>query len=70
MGFDEMPLSQLLQNRDVFKIFEDEFAKGSTWLDVTALLDSDSTLQDLAADHTIPQETLEAIVRRIDEMIG
>ncbi|HAN51120.1 MAG TPA: hypothetical protein DCP96_05385 [Lachnospiraceae bacterium] len=62
--FMVMSLANLLQNRDIFQIFDEEFHK-STWLDVTALLNSESTLTDLYHDETVPHEVLDAIVERL-----
>ena len=60
MDYKNTPLSQLLRDREMFAIFDDEFQK-ATWLDVTALLSSDSTVMDLYADGTVPKEDVEAI---------
>ena len=43
LDFEKKPLSELLMNRAVFAVFEEEFSQG-TWLDVTALLASDSNI--------------------------
>ena len=64
MNFREYPLSALLKNRDIFASFGEEFAKG-TWLDVTSLLDSDSTINQLYVDGTVPVDTLDSIVARL-----
>ena len=64
MDYKDYPLSQLLQNRKVFAVFDEEFQK-STWLDVTALLGSDSTINQLYSDGSVPQETLDRIVLRL-----
>ena len=64
MNYRDYPLSELLQNRDIFAIFDEEFQKG-TWLDVTALLGSDSTIDQLYGDGTVPAETLDRIVARL-----
>ena len=65
MDYKERPLSELLQDREIFAIFDDEFQK-AIWLDVTALLSSESTLQSLYADGTVPKDVLDAIEKRID----
>jgi|GEM_PF-1087891 hypothetical protein len=64
-------LKDLLANREVFQIFDEEFS-GAIWLDVTALLKSESTLNDLYKDNTVPKEVLDRIVKRltINEMSG
>ncbi len=66
MDYREYPLSQLLQNRKIFDVFDEEFQKG-TWLDVTALLGSDSTINQLYRDGTVPRETLDSIVQRLSK---
>ena len=50
MDYREYPLSQLLQNRKIFAVFDEEFRKG-TWLDATALLGSEGTINSLYRDH-------------------
>ena len=64
MNYKDYPLSELLQNREIFAIFDEEFQRG-TWLDVTALLGSDSTINQLYGDGTVPVETLDRIVARL-----
>lgn len=64
MSYRDYPLSELLKNRDVFKVFDEEFQK-DTWLDVTALLGSESTINQLYGDRTVPDETLDRIVARL-----
>ena len=66
MDIKQQPLSVLLQDRDIFAVFDEEFGR-ATWLDVTALLSSESTLLDLYADGTVPAEVLDEIVKRIEE---
>ena len=66
MDFNQQPLSVILQNRDIFAIFDEEFGR-ATWLDVTALLSSESTLLDLYSDGTVPPAVLDEIVKRIEE---
>lgn len=64
MDYREYPLSQLLKNRKIFAVFDEEFQKG-TWLDPTALLGSDSTINQLYRDGTVPRDTLDSIVTRL-----
>lgn len=59
-------LKDLLSNREVFQIFDEEFS-GAIWLDVTALLKSESTMADLYKDNTVPKEVLDRIVARLTE---
>lgn len=66
MNYIDYPLSELLQNRKIYQVFDEEFRKG-TWLDVTALLGSDSTIKQLYADGTVPRETLDAIIARLSK---
>ena len=69
MKYEEMPLSQLLQDRTVFGIFDEEF-RNAGWLDVTVLLDSESTIEDLVTDGTVPKKVLDSIKKRIEEAIS
>ncbi len=64
MNYREMPVGDLLRDRRIFSIFDEEFRLG-TWLDATALLGSESTLGDLYDDGTVPQEVLDAILNRL-----
>ncbi len=64
MDISKEPLSVILQDRDIFAVFDEEFQK-ATWLDVTALLSSESTLSDLYNDGTVPANVLDEIVDRI-----
>ena len=66
MDYREYPLSKLLQNRKIYNVFDEEFQKG-TWLDTTALLGSDSTINQLYRDGTVPRETLDIIVQRLSK---
>lgn len=66
MDYREYPLAQLLQNRKIFAVFDEEFRKG-TWLDVTALLGSESTINQLYRDGTVPRDTLDKIVERLSK---
>ncbi len=66
MDYREFPLSELLQNRKIFAVFYEEFQKG-TWLDATALLGSDSTINQLYRDGTVPRDTLDSIVSRLSK---
>ena len=61
MDYRDYPLSELLQNRKIFAVFDEEFQKG-TWLDATALLGSDSTINQLYRDGTVPHDTLDSIM--------
>ncbi len=64
MNYRDTPLTELLQDRRIFSIFDEEFRKG-TWLDVTALLGSESTLGGLYDDGTVPPEVLDSILKRL-----
>ncbi len=68
MDYRKVPFSQLLQQREIFSIFDEEFQKGSTWLDVAAIVRSESTIEDVYRDGTVPSETLDAIVKRIENL--
>ncbi len=69
MDYKNIPLSEILRDRDIFVIFDEEFQK-DTWLDVTALQGSDSTIEDLHSDKTVPENVLERIEKRIEESLN
>ena len=69
MDYKNIPLSEILRDRDIFVIFDEEFQK-DTWLDVTALQGSDSTIEDLYFDKTVPENVLERIEKRIEESLN
>ena len=60
MDYSNKPLKELLSQRDVFTIFDEEFHK-ATWLDLSALQDSDSSISDLRADDIVPSSVLDSI---------
>ncbi|MCR5144325.1 MAG: hypothetical protein K6B67_03335 [Lachnospiraceae bacterium] len=66
MSYRRKPFSELLQDRDVFNIFDEVFQKG-TWLDVAALVSSDGTIEGAYKDGTIPANILDEIVSKLDE---
>ncbi|MDD6351707.1 MAG: hypothetical protein PUG16_04835 [Lachnospiraceae bacterium] len=65
--FRNKPLSELLQDRSIFHIFDEEFQKAG-WLDVTALLNSESRIEDLYEDKTVPADVLDRIVERVSAL--
>lgn len=67
MELRRIPFSQMLQNRKIFSIFDEEFQKG-TWLDVVALVGSESCIDDAYKDGTIPKATLDNIVARLEKL--
>lgn len=67
MNYKDTPLSELLSNRSIFEIFDEEFAKG-TWLDVTALLKSECTLDGLYDDPSIPNDILDSILVKLEKL--
>lgn len=69
MDYTKLPLSEILREREIFVIFDEEFQK-DTWLDVTALQGSESTIEDLHNDGTVPEEVLERIQKRIEEELN
>lgn len=70
MNFQDLPLSQILSDRRVFGIFDEEFQNSNTWLDVSALVQSESTIQDLYNDQTVPHDILDIIVARLHDFQG
>jgi len=65
MDILDRPLAEILVDRKIFSIFDEEF-RNAGWLDVTALLKSESSLNDLYRDGTVP----EAVLDRIKEQIS
>jgi len=65
MDILDRPLAKILVDRKIFNIFDEEF-RNAGWLDVTALLKSESSLNDLYKDGTVP----EAVLDRIKEQIA
>ena len=56
MDFKKLPFShKCYRDRKVFGIFDDVFQQG-TWLDVSALLASESCIEDAYADGTIQKD--------------
>lgn len=66
MQITQISLSELLKNRDIFEIFDEEF-HNATWLDASALIGSESTLEDLYRDNIVPGRVLDNIVRTLME---
>lgn len=66
MEFRQLSFSELLQDRAAFQVFHEEFQKG-TWLDVAALVGSESCIDDAYKDGTIPEAVLDAIVARLEQ---
>jgi hypothetical protein len=69
MDYKKLPLSEILREREIFVIFDEEFQK-DTWLDVTALQASDSTIEDLRTDGTVPEDVLVRIEARIERELN
>lgn len=67
MQYDDIPLKMLLSDRQVFGVFDEEFRNGG-WLDVTALMDSESCFSDLYRDDTVPAKVLDRIKQRLTEL--
>ena len=65
--FRNKPLSELLQDRSIFHIFDEEFQKAG-WLDVTALLNSESRIEDLYEDKIVPADVLDRIVEKVNAL--
>ncbi len=60
----DTPLKDVLCDRRIFSVFDDEF-RDAGWLDVTVLLKSESTMADLYKDGTVPKEVLDRIQMRL-----
>lgn len=67
-NFEDIPLSQLLKQREIFEIFDEEF-RNEGWLDITALIGSDSSIKDIEADQTIPKLVLDKIKERLAALL-
>ena len=64
MDILDRPLAEILVDRQIFSIFDEEF-RNAGWLDVTALLKSESSLNDLYRDGTVPEAVLDRIKEKI-----
>lgn len=64
MDILDRPLAEILVDRQIFNIFDEEF-RNAGWLDVTALLKSESSLNDLYRDGTVPEAVLDRIKEKI-----
>lgn len=64
-GFEDLPLSKLLTNREAFKIFDTEFQRFNRRLDAAVLISSESSVRDLYSDNTVPKEVLDKVVEKL-----
>ena len=64
MDILDRPLAEILVDRQIFSIFDEE-SRNAGWLDVTALLKSESSLNDLYRDGTVPEAVLDRIKEKI-----
>ncbi len=69
MNIQDLPLAQLLSDHVVFDVFHQAFMDSHTWLDAGALVGSESTIADLYCDGTVPSETLDVIVEKLQSMM-
>ena len=67
MRLKDMPLSQVLRDRTIFGIFDEEFQK-EPWLDLTALLQSESSVTQIYGDDIVPREILDRVIERLDAL--
>ena len=67
MDVKGLVLADLLKNRTVYEIFDEEFRRG-TWLDASALVGSESSIEDLYNDKTVPSGVLDAVVERLEKL--
>ncbi len=65
MDILDRPLAEILADRKIFNIFDEEF-RNAGWLDVTALLKSESSFNDLYKDGTVPEVVLDRIKEKIE----
>ncbi|MCR4674727.1 MAG: hypothetical protein K5675_06940 [Lachnospiraceae bacterium] len=68
MDYKSLPLSQILREREIYVIFDEEFQR-ATWLDLSALQNSESTMEDLYTDKIVPKDVLDIIDQRIQNEI-
>lgn len=61
------PLSEILRIEKFYNLFYEEFSK-EEWLDVTVLLHSDCSVDDILEDGTVPKEVMERVANRLDEL--
>ncbi len=61
------PLSELLQDRSIFAIFDEEFQK-ENWLDVTVLVHSECSIDEMLEDGSVPKSVLLRIADRLDKI--
>ena len=67
MDYSNKPLKELLSQREVFTIFDEEFHK-ATWLDLSGLQDSESSISDLRADDIVPSTVLDSIESQLKSL--
>ena len=61
------PLSEILRSEKVYNLFYEEFSK-EKWLDATALLQCDCSVDDIIDDGSVPKTVMLRIVDRLDDM--
>ena len=69
MEYKNIPIRDLLMDRRVFQIFDSEFSK-SKWLNLSALQESESSIADMVADHTIPDDIMKSIEEQLSNYYG
>ena len=67
MDYSGVALNELLKDRRISELFDDEFHK-ATWLDASALIGSESTISDLYSDGTVPKAVLDKITERLNAL--
>lgn len=61
MNIYEIPLNKLLKNQKVYQVFYESFRK-DPWLDLTALVDSETTINGLYEDGIVPSNVMNSIM--------
>lgn len=61
------PLSEILRTEKIYNIFYEEFSK-EEWLDVTVLLHSDCSVDEILEDGSVPKEVMTRVATRLDEL--
>ncbi len=60
----DCPLSVILRDKEIYKIFDDEFSRYE-WLDASALLGCEASVKQLMDDQTVPKDILERIIDKL-----
>lgn len=65
MNIYDTPLNELLANKQIYSIFESSFAL-NPWLNLMPLLESESTINIMHKDGSIPDDIIEDLKARLE----